>query len=451
MEIISTFFSSLLDLWLDAAFWIIFGLIVSGILKATLSSEKLGRHFNGSGPLPAIKAALLGIPLPLCSCGVIPAAVGLRRGGASKSATTAFLISTPETGVDSIAISYALLGPFMAVIRPIAATTAAITAAMLVLVSDKEDSNKKATSEKTASSCCSSKKEKATVEATSQVAPSKTSSCCSSKKEKVTVEATSPTAPSKTSSCCSSTKETKPVNLAAATKPAASLNLAGTPSSINAIKSVKPEEVAEEATETSSLLQNLWQGQRFAFTNLITDLSLWLVSGLVISALVVTFIPPEALADMSRGPMAMFLMAIVGVPMYICASASTPLAAGFMLAGVSPGAVLVFLLAGPASNMATLGIVHKELGLRSLISYLVGVVGVAISFGYLTNFLIDAFSIDIDAQLAASSEMLPPALAWSAGIILAVLIVWDMIKRFRAVPETQQNPPPASCCASENA
>ncbi|MGX9417503.1 SO_0444 family Cu/Zn efflux transporter [Vibrio sp. WJH972] len=472
MELVTTFFSSLLSLWLDAAFWIIFGLIVSGILKATLSSDKLGRHFRGSGPLPAIKAALMGIPLPLCSCGVIPAAVGLRRAGASKSATTAFLISTPETGVDSIAISYALLGPFMAVIRPIAATTSAITAAMLVLVSDKEETEKKSTSEKAASccgskqekdtvvetpkttassNCCSSNKEKATLEATPQTAPSKTSSCCSSNKEKAIVEAVPQASPTKTSSCCSSKNEATAVNLVTATKPAASLNLASSPSSMGEIKSVKTEETLDEAVEKESWIQKLWQGQRFAFTNLITSLSMWLIIGLVMSALVVTFIPPETLADISRGPMAMFLMAIIGVPMYICASASTPLAAGFMLAGVSPGAVLVFLLAGPASNMATLGIVQKELGTRSLISYLVGVVGIAILFGYLTNFLVDHYGINIDTQLANGGEFVPSPLAWISGIVLAALIAWDLFKKYRARPSKPSPAPTSSCCKSKSA
>jgi uncharacterized membrane protein YraQ (UPF0718 family) len=354
MEILTTFFASLLDLWIDAAFWLIIGLIISGLLKATLSSDQLGRHFSGTGPLPAIKAAILGIPLPLCSCGVIPAAVGLRRGGASKSATTAFLISTPETGVDSIAISYALLGPFMAIIRPIAATTSAIVAAMLVLVFENEQP-KAVTTEP------------------------KTSSCASG--------------------CCASQTNNTPAK--------------------------------------TNWLTRLWQGQRYAFTNLISDLSLWLIIGLIISALVITFVPPEALAEISRGPMAMLLMAVVGVPMYICASASTPLAASFMLAGVSPGAVLVFLLAGPATNMATIGIVQKELGSRTLISYLIGVIGVAIVFGYLTNFLVDSFTINIQAQLASSNEMIPTTLMWLSGVVLALLITWDLVNKYRPKPSAK--------------
>lgn len=361
MESFAIFLDTLLDLWLDASFWLIIGLFVAGILKVTLSNDSLGRHLTGKGIWPGIKAAILGMPLPLCSCGVIPAAVGLRRGGASKSATTAFLISTPETGVDSIAISYALLGPFMAIIRPIAATSSAIAAAILVLLTDKENSDQTVNSEQN----------------------TQTTRCCSSK-----------------SSCCGSSSQ----------------------------------------PPKTSWLTKLWQGQRYAFTELIEDLSLWLIAGLIISALVVTFVPSEALVEISRSPWAMILMALIGVPMYICASASTPIAAGLMLAGVSPGAVLVFLLAGPATNMATLGIVHKELGIRALISYLVGVIGVAILFGYLTNFLVDHLSINIQAQLAASNQFLPPVVAWISGIVLALIIGNDLLKRVRPKKTS-------SCCS----
>lgn len=366
MEAISLFFSTLLDLWLDAAFWLIIGLIIAGVLNVTLSSDKLATHLTGPGPLPAIKAAILGMPLPLCSCGVIPAAMSLRRSGASKSATTAFLISTPETGIDSISISYALLGPFMAIIRPIAATVSAIAAAMLVLISDKEQ---------------------ATVKHEPEI--SKQSSCCSS-------------------GCgCSSKNQAQP------------------------------------KVETP-ILNRLWQGQRYAFSELIEDLSLWLIAGLVVSALIVTFVPSSALAEISRGPWAMLTMALIGVPMYICASASTPLAAGLMLAGVSPGAVLVFLLAGPATNMATLGIVNREMGKRALVSYLTGVIGVAIAFGYLTNFMVDAFSINIRAQLESSNTLLPYSVSWVSGAFLALIIANDLWKKFR--PNQQAD----SCCHPEH-
>ncbi|MCM5703625.1 SO_0444 family Cu/Zn efflux transporter [Larsenimonas salina] len=338
--------AAFLKLWQEAAVWLLLGLVVAGLLHTFVKGDRLGRHLSGPGPWPAVKAALMGTPLPLCSCGVIPAAIGLRRGGASKSATTAFLISTPETGVDSIAISYALLGPFMTVIRPIAALCSALTAAMLVLLGERRE------------------------------------------------ETSTPPQPSKPAcgGCCGGGN------------------------------------TRTDATSPSpGLGTRLWQGQRYAFTSLLGDLSLWLVVGLLASAMVVALVPSDALAELSQGPGAMLLMALVGVPMYICASASTPLAAGLLLAGVSPGAVLVFLLAGPATNLATLVLVRRELGARALAGYLTGVVGVAIAFGYLTNALIATFGINIQSELG-SHTALPEALSWAASTLLAVLVFRDLAR-----------------------
>ncbi|MFM2484267.1 SO_0444 family Cu/Zn efflux transporter [Celerinatantimonas yamalensis] len=352
MQTLYSIGQAFVNLWLDAAAWLVLGLIVAGLLQTLLHSDKLAQHLRGDGLWPAIKAALLGMPLPLCSCGVIPAAIGLRRAGASKSATTAFLISTPETGVDSIAISYALLGPFMAIIRPIAAVCSAIVSAALVLL---ESNHSQATT------------------------PTKTP--CHAQ-----------------SSCCCHDHGT------------------------------------ESATSTNQgLIKRLWQGQRYAFSELLEDLSVWLLVGLLISAIVVTKVPYDALADISRGPWAMIIMALIGVPMYICASASTPLAAGLMLAGVSPGAILVFLLAGPATNVATLGMVHKEMGWQTLISYLVGVIGVAIGFGYLTNWLVDLWQINIQNELSSSHNLMPSWLAATAAIFLAIVVLVDLCRKVRSL------------------
>ncbi|MCE0494842.1 SO_0444 family Cu/Zn efflux transporter [Vibrio salinus] len=337
-----------IDLWTDAAFWLVLGLIIAGLLQSFINSKNIGKHLQGKGLWPAVKAAILGTPLPLCSCGVIPAAVGLRRAGASKSATTAFLISTPETGVDSIAISYALLGPFMAIIRPIAAVCSAIVAAALVLLNEDKKENK-----------------------IQILKISKIESECSSR------------------SC--GCQNPTPID------------------------------------NRQPFLSKLWQGQKYAFTELLEDLSGWLVIGLIISAIVVATVPYNALASISQGPAAMIIMALIGVPMYICASASTPLAAGLMLAGVSPGAILVFLLAGPATNIASLGIVKKELGWHTLVSYLTGVLVVAIGFGYFANFLIEIWDINISSEIASSNDIIPSAITWIASILLAVIVVKDLI------------------------
>ncbi len=132
MTYFSDFVKNFIDVFIESAPWLLLGYLIAGLIKALIPSDFLNKHLGQSNSLAVFKGAIFGAPLPLCSCGVIPAALGLRRAGASKAATTSFLIATPETGVDSVLVTHALLGPFMAVIRPIAAVTTAITAGLMV-------------------------------------------------------------------------------------------------------------------------------------------------------------------------------------------------------------------------------------------------------------------------------------------------------------------------------
>ncbi|WP_427977370.1 permease, partial [Agarivorans sp.] len=145
--------NNLLALFLSAAPWLFIGFVIAATIKLGEPSRWLAKHLGNSKPSTTVKAALIGAPLPLCSCGVIPAAMGLRRAGASKSATTSFLIATPETGVDSLAVSYALLGPVMAIVRPIAAVVSAVVAGLLVGNTETDTAPSTA-----AKSCCSGSK-----------------------------------------------------------------------------------------------------------------------------------------------------------------------------------------------------------------------------------------------------------------------------------------------------
>jgi len=135
--------SNFIELFMEAAPWLLMGLVIAGLIKVYIPQSVMNKQLGGHGIGTVIKAALIGAPLPLCSCGVIPTALGLRRAGASKGATTAFLVATPETGVDSIGISYGLLGPFMAVIRPIGAFISAVSAGIMVNLFDDETKAKK--------------------------------------------------------------------------------------------------------------------------------------------------------------------------------------------------------------------------------------------------------------------------------------------------------------------
>ena len=332
------FFHNTLTLLLDTAPWLLLGLVAAGLIKAWIPQQALTR-WMGDGFGSVIRAALVGAPLPLCSCGVVPAALGLRRSGASRGATISFLISTPETSVDSVAVSYALLGPLMAVVRPVAALASAIGTGALTaaLVADKQDAT-----------------------------TGNESTCCSK------------------ASCC-------------------------------------PSEALEPlASQKPNAWKRSWSGIQYALTDIYEDIIVWLVIGVIAAGLVATLVPPDWLAQWGSGLAAMFLMLVVGIPMYICATASTPLAAALLMAGVSPGTVLVFLLAGPATNIGLLGIIFREMGKSTLIIYLLGISLSAIGCGLLLDWGLAMADMRIDVQVDSGHTLLP---FWLSVISLIILFL----------------------------
>ncbi|MDA9557244.1 SO_0444 family Cu/Zn efflux transporter [Vibrio sp.] len=356
-----TLLTNFIELFLSAAPWLLFGYFIAALMKEFLPASFMSKHLGDNSFSTVVKAALIGAPLPLCSCGVIPAALGLRRSGASKSATASFLVATPETGVDSVAVSYAMLGPLMAIVRPIAAICSAIGAGFLVSqIDDKESENKTSSTEKAPSSCCASKKAK--------IEEKPTSSCCASK------------------------------------KPVSTL---------------------------SSRAKGIWN---YAMHKLISDTYKWLLIGIVFAALIQTYVPKELFIEWGDGWAAMIFMTVIGIPMYICATASTPIAAGFLLAGVSPGATLVFLLAGPATNIATLALVKIELGKKALAGYLGGVVGGAWLFGWGLDTLMEWNEWTIQPNSWAEHDVLYSFPILALSLVLAVYMgkamTTDLQKKF---------------------
>lgn len=397
-------FANFIDLFLESAPWLLLGLVLAGMLKMFVPMTWMQKQLGGHGFKATVKAAVLGAPLPLCSCGVIPAAVGLRRSGASKAATTSFLVSTPETGVDSVTVSYVLLGPFMAIIRPIAAITSAIVAGMLV--GRDEDVSKspatdtqKDTAQK--SSCCSTS-------AKEPLILKKEVSCCSSQQTE-TVK----------NSCCASDEPT----VIKATAMDTSLSYGGESNTCCSQKDESAPTLQQSSVLNGSILSRIVKGLHYAATDLVRDTTMWLLIGLLFAAAVQTYVPSDFLVKWGNGLLAMLVMVIISIPMYICATASTPIAAGLLLAGVSPGAVLVFMLAGPATNIATLGVVSKELGKRALMGYLGGVLGVALAFGMLVDALVERFGFIVEPQIGEHYSLLPNWIVYSSGMILAALML----------------------------
>jgi len=352
-------FVNFIDLFTESAPWLLLGLLIAGLMKWLVPLDLLKRHMGKNTIGAIIKAAFIGAPLPLCSCGVIPAAIGLRRAGASKSASVSFLVATPETGVDSISVSYALLGPFIAIVRPISAILSAIYAGLMVKLITQSDAKETQLAQESNDSAA----------------------CCASKAPVV-----------ETKTCCEARPST-------------------------------PEQI--------SFSQRILNSLSFASGKLLEDITRWLLIGLALAAAIKTWVPSDFLTQWGDGFAAMLVMALIGIPMYICATASTPIAAGFLAVGVSPGAVLVFMLAGPATNLSTMGMIRQEMGKSVLVAYLVSILSASILLGYATNWAISQFGFEVKNVAAHSHEMSDAIGHQIAAVALALLMVRNLVgKKF---------------------
>lgn len=377
MSDISLLIANFFSLFMESAPWLLLGLLVAGIMHELVPVSLLERHMGNRSVGAIVKSALIGAPLPLCSCGVIPAALGLRRSGASKPASISFLVATPETGVDSVSVSYALLGPVFAVVRPIFAVLNAIYAGLLVKAFVVED--EKSAVKAAGAGCCSSQ-----------------SSAHADAKSKSSQKADAG------GSCCGSTQ------------PSASSKLKDTLS--------------------------------FATGKLLNDIALWLLLGLFLAACIKTWVPTDFLTQWGDGLLAMLVMALVGIPMYICATASTPIAVGFLAAGLSPGAVLVFLMAGPATNISTMGMIAKEMGRRTLVLYLFAVISGSIISGYVLNTAV-AF-LDLSDMLHGAAQAHMHSEGVEAIYALCAVVLGGLMLRngWQALLANRRTVKKSSCC-----
>ncbi|MHC4663622.1 MAG: SO_0444 family Cu/Zn efflux transporter [Planctomycetota bacterium] len=304
------------DFWFvlsEMAPYLLLGFFVAGILAVLIRPETIERHLGGKGVLSSltstIKATLFGIPLPLCSCGVIPVAASLRRHGANRGATTAFLISTPQTGVDSIAVTYSLMGGVFAVYRPLVALVSGILGGAVVSFGAPD------------------------VEEDRAPAPVCTGECC--------------------------------------------------------------VDVPKHG--------RFYRIFHYGFVALPQDIGKALLIGLVLAALITALLPDGFFAEyLGTGILPMLVMMIGGIPFYVCATGSVPMALALIAKGLSPGAALVFLMTGPATNVATIATIWKVMGRRTAIIYLLVVALAALGFGLLLDY---GFENWFPAYLPAMPQM----------------------------------------------
>lgn len=319
--------------------YLLLGFLIAGLLHAFVPGRFYARYLARNDFRSVALAALFGVPLPLCSCGVIPTAMAMRREGASKAATVSFLIATPQTGVDSILATAGLLGLPFALVRPVAAFTTALFGGALVGAACRDE------------------------------APL---------------------------SCAAPSEEQKRL----------------------------------------SFLERCLSALRYGFGEMMQDIGRWLVIGLLLAGAITIFVPDDLFAVSAQHPLwGMLLVLVLSIPMYLCATGSVPIAAALMLKGLSPGAALVLLMAGPATNMAAILVIGKVLGRRTLLLYLSAIIVGAIGFGLAVDTLLPAeWFQPLQTTMMGDHCAHAAATPWwqvASSILFVVLLAAALFKRYR--------------------
>ncbi len=392
---ITHFLEALWSLSLAMAPYILFGLLFAGILHELVPDSIVTKHLGKDNITSVLKSTVFGIPLPVCSCGVIPLATSIKKSGASKGATVSFLISTPITGVDSIMATYGIFGWIFTVYRAITSMIIAMVAGILTNIFDKEETRGLTSDDLLQGN-----------ELSAGLTPN----------------------------------TTKPSFSTVAPKAARSLNI-NVPKHEESCSTLEDSCCAVPNTEKKKF--SFIAAMTYAFSTLLGDIAKALFWGLIIGALITVAIPDnlaEILSDNSW--LSYIIVIIIAVPMYVCATASLPIAAGLMLSGVSAGAAFVFLSAGPATNTVTIGVVKKMLGTKSLIIYLGSIIIGSILFGLGLDYIFDASNIDPASLIHMDEE---------GGLIATVssVILWGLVLYFMAKPyfEKKDSSTGGSCCS----
>lgn len=338
--------------------YILFGFLMAGLIHTFISPAKIVSLLGRKNWKSVLTASICGIPLPLCSCSVLPTAAALRQKGASRGATTSFLISTPETGVDSIALTYGIMDLTMAILRPLSAFITAFISGIFVNLWGEQKGNDQ-----------------------EEAHQSKEKACCSSKN-----------ANSKDSG------------------------------------KVRPE--SKQAWWKKTL--------HYSFFELSDDLSHWLALGIVLSGILSACLPDTVFDGWAgQGVSSLLFMLAISMPMYICASGSTPIAAVMITKGLSPGAALVFLLAGPATNIGSIPILLKILGKRSTIIYLLTIIAISLLIGFGVNLYYSSYLLSPSMGIDSGSEKMGGPISILSAVVLLFLLIKGII--MRPVPAEWKN------------
>ena len=363
--------------------YLLLGFAIAGLIKAVVPESWIFKHIGKDNFRSVFVASCCGVPIPLCSCSVIPTAISLKRSGASKGATTSFLISTPETGVDSIGVTYALMDPLMTIVRPLAALLTALGAGQLVNVLVRRGLDDDP------------------VDSSLGLEGSGGDECCEE--------------PGSGEGEGHGHEEGHGHGHGHGHEEG------------DGHGHGHEHDHEHEHESRGGVLRRAWS---YAFGTLLDDLTPWFILGFLVSGLIAVLVPDDFFGGtLTPGWMTMGLMLVIGVPMYICATASTPVAAALVAKGLDPGAALVLLLAGPATNIATVLVVKQFLGKRVLGVYLASIAFFSLLFGWTVNQLYTILKLDT-ADIARGAD--PEALGWvtiTGGVILSILLLISAVRQ----------------------
>ncbi|MGF1452006.1 MAG: SO_0444 family Cu/Zn efflux transporter [Opitutales bacterium] len=390
METLQTILWEVWVLTAEMAPYLLIGFALAGLLGQLVPRDVIQRHLSGRSVGSVLKAVVFGAPLPICSCGVIPLAAGLRRQGASRGATAAFVATTPQTGVDSIAATYSLMGLPFTVARLAATVVSGLCAGTLINVFARgrraDEPMDTANSKQAGSSgCCESIETLPATQATE---------CCG---------AAPP--PLAESACCGGA-------------PAAGKAEASRCGGDDSPAAEKQQSCggASPKNDRKSWGVLAARSAREAFIALPREIGWWIVVGIVLGGLLSALVPMNAWRAVMNYPALAYLgITLTAVPLYVCATGSIPLAFGLMHAGFSPGAALVFLIAGPATNTATIATLTKTIGKRETALYLIVLMLVAWASGAI-------FDLLRQGEPVATAEMHAMALGWGSHLAAAALV-----------------------------
>ncbi|APD06156.1 putative two-component membrane permease complex subunit [Flavobacteriaceae bacterium UJ101] len=339
MDFIIDYIYEFWSLTKEMAPWLLLGFLIAGVLKVYFPAQKIDQHLGKNNLKSVLKAAFLGVPMPLCSCGVIPTGVGFYKSGASAGATNSFMISTPQTGVDSILATQALMGWPLAIMRPFIAFVTGIFGGVLTNLFKLENPNKLV-------------------------------------EQEIKTECSD--------GCCST------------------------------------EEKKQEKNKLKVALH-------FAFIEMVQDIGKWLLIGLALAALISVLVPDSFFENyIGSGVLELLIVLVASIPLYVCATGSIPLVSSLILKGISPGAAIVFLMAGPATNMATLAVIKKAIGTKFMWIYLSSIVIGALFFGFLINLVIPHDFLIPYVSKASEHSMSGTILTTILGVILLGLIFYAL-------------------------